>query len=480
MKKGLSFALIFALLAALLSGCAGTAAPAENRDATSIILSGGSAQITGGGAAVKDNVITISAVGTYCLSGKLDDGQVIIDTGDEKMDVTLILNGADVTCLTGPAIQVNKAKNVRIELAAGTENLLTSGTEADMNALDETASGAVIFSEADLDIEGEGTLSILGFINNGVTCKDDLDINGGNINVFAANNGIRGSESVEIKGGNIAVTAGNDGVKSTSAKKDGKGFVAISGGNLAVSAKGDGISAETELRIEGGVIFAAVTGTGEQQSSKAIKANAGLIISGGAVTLEAADHAVHSGAGIEICGGALTVSSAGGKAIAAHGDILISGGEISLNSKEDGLETPGGINISGGALRVISGADCLQAGEANSGRGYVSISGGELILNAGKMSVNARGGLSVTGGVLFALSGADKSLKLSECTQSLVLCSFSGAKGETVALSFDGAELMSDSAEYAYSNVLVSLPELSAGNEYSLSNGRNQINAEAK
>ena len=266
MKKFFSIVLVLACLLAL-SACGGdsptppaaseqtaaapeTAAPADS--GTAITLTGSGAEIAGGGARVQGSTVTISAVGTYTLSGKLDEGQVIVDTGDDAMDVTLILDGASITNSTGPAIQILQARNLRLQLRG--ENRLQSGARTDMASFDGTASGAALFSEDDLDIEGEGSLEVLGYLNNGITCKDDLDINSGVITVTAANNGIRGSESVEIKGGTVTVASGNDGVKASSAKKEGKGYVDVKGGTLNIVSEGDGISAASDLILSGGSV----------------------------------------------------------------------------------------------------------------------------------------------------------------------------------------------------------------------------------
>lgn len=480
MKKKIALLLTLALFTTLLSACSGSSEESTASGSTIISLTGDSARITGGGASVRDNIITISAVGTYTLSGKLDNGQLVIDTGEDAMDVTLVLDGADITNLSDSAIYVKQAASVRIQLAEGSENLLTSGTPSDLESFDENSSGAAIYSEDDVDIEGEGSLSILGYINNGITCKDDLDINGGTISVLAANNGLRGSESVEIKGGDIAITAGNDGVKSSSADKEGKGYVTVSGGNLVISAQGDGVSAETELSIEGGIVYVSATGDPALVSSKAIKANTGLAISGGILTLESVDHGIHSDAGISISGGTISVSSQAGKAIAAHGDILISGGEMQLQAiDDDGIETPGNIVINGGTIELMSGKDGLQAGEANSGLGTIDISGGDISLSAGKRSINARGRFALSGGRVFAVD-RELIISLPLDGQSYIYTSVAGAAGETVIISVDGAELMSVEPARAYENVFFSSPQLSPGATCTVSVGLNQVQATAQ
>ena len=267
MKRLISILLLAAVLLTL-TACGTTKAqtpaaeqPAEAPEtaavedsATVIALGGSGADISGGGAKAQDGTVTISAVGIYTLSGKLE-GQVVVDTGDDAMNVTLVLDGADISNSAGPALLIRQAKNLHLQLKG--ENRLCSGTRADLAKYDGTASGAALFSEDDLDIEGEGSLEILGYLNNGITCKDDLDINSGTIAVTAANNGIRASESVEIKAGSITVSAGNDGVKTSSAKKEGKGYVDVSGGTLRIASSGDGISAASDLTLSGGSIFVA-------------------------------------------------------------------------------------------------------------------------------------------------------------------------------------------------------------------------------
>ena len=428
MKKILVITMLAAL--ALLSGCAGNAASTAEQSGTLITLSGSGADINGGGASAKGSSIVISAAGTYTVTGKLDDGQIVVDTGDEPMNVTLILDNAEICSLTDAAIYVAQAKNTHIQLAADSENILCSGRESDMSTPAETLSGAVIYAEDDLDIDGPGALSILGYINNGITCKDDLEIKGGSISVLAANNGIRGSESVEIKGGSIAVTAGNDGVKSSSGDKEGKGYVKLSGGTLAISSQGDGVSAETQLTIEGGTITVSTQGDPETQSCKGLKANSGVDISGGSLTLTSADHAIHSETGVNISGGTLTLSSSAGKGVDANGDISFTGGTIWLYSLKKPFDTAGSVSIDGGELMAYTGSE------------------------------------KFTG---FSGSSA----------QAWLVCAISGVAGDTLTIGADGGELCRDEAQNAYKAFIFASSGLTAGNEYTLSNGRSQVTVTA-
>lgn len=68
--------------------------------------------------------MTITAAGTYRISGSLSDGALVADTADEDV-VQLILDGVDVTSSTGSAVEVVDASEVILELAEGSENMVT-------------------------------------------------------------------------------------------------------------------------------------------------------------------------------------------------------------------------------------------------------------------------------------------------------------------------------------------------------------------
>ena len=224
---------------------------ASEADGRLITLNGDSAGFHGSGIAVNGSEIILTEPGEYVVTGKLNNGRIVINTGasDEKISVTL--DGANITCLDGPAIYIIQAKKAKLYMAEGTENTVTSGTEELLATHDDSRSAAAIFAEDDLDIKGPGKLTVNGYINNGITCKDDIDLDGGTVLINAANNGIKGSESVEVNDGVITITCGNDGLKATSTKI-GKGYVEINGGSLSIYCEGNGISAASDFVMTGG------------------------------------------------------------------------------------------------------------------------------------------------------------------------------------------------------------------------------------
>lgn len=478
MKKALLFLLLAALCLPMLCGCdmsiESANAPASPDTAGEIALAGDTARSKAGGVRIDGGTVTISAPGSYSVSGTLDNGQIIIDTGEDAGKVNLILNGADITCLTGPALWVRQAKKLDLVIADGSENSLTSGRPEDLEHFDPASSGGAVYAEDDLDIEcdGKGRLDIFGYLNSGIVCKDDLEIKCGEaaLNILCAYNGVKGSESVTVSGGVITVDAGHDGIKASSADKDGKGFVSVSGGVLDVKAAGDGISAETALNISGGVIGVVTSGDPDTASCKALKAKTSMNVTGGVITLNSADHAVHSAGGLAVSGGVFEIVSAG-KGFAAHGDILLRGGDFVLNTADDGVETDGSVAVSGGTLTIVSGADGVKAGAKNSGVGGIALDGGNILITACGDSFDAQSELTVRGATVLAL-GSSKRLKgFSESsTQGFVQYEIGGGAGSTVT-----AEQSSLEAKYPYNLILYSAPTLTRGSELSLLSGGTDV-----
>ena len=435
MKKRAIFALC--LLAMLLCACGQTRqSPSETPEptaeadsATQISLQGETASVKGGGASVSGGTVSIGAVGEYRVSGTLSAGQIVVDTGEDAMDVTLILDGADVTCPSGPAILVKQAKNVHLVLAPGSENRVTSGVREDLNTYNESRSGAAIFSEDDLTIEGEGQLAVSGYLNNGITCKDDLKLKGGTVNVTAANNGLRASESISISGGTVNVTAANDGVKTSSDVKEGKGYIDISGGSLTVRSGGDSLDAVTELRVSGGSIR-----TESRQELEAVSSRKGL----------------------------------------KAGTLLsISGGSLEIHSDGDGLHCDGDVSVTGGSLLIVASTG-VQSGVKDSGRGDILLSGGKLLISAGKRALKAEGSARVTTELL-ALGTSDKQTAPDTEGQAFVFAALEGMAGETLQIAGESFDL-----PQRFSWLFYTAPSLSAGQPLSFQLGQQQYSVEAK
>ena len=490
MKKTLSFLLLCALLLGL-TACADPVigqtqenAPVQ-ADASAvpeavIRLEGDSASYPGGGVAISGSVITIGAPGSYTLRGTLNDGRIIVDLKENPGKVSLYLDGADISCLTDSALYLVQANELNLILVEGSQNRLVSGTEADIASYDATRHGAAIYAEDDLDIQGTGSLTVLGYLNNGITCKDDLKLKGGRLLVYAVNHGVRASESVTMTGGTVDIEAGGDGLKSSSAKKADKGFVQIEDGVLTVVSGGDGISAETELRILGGSITVTAEGDLSTVSCKGLKGKTGVTISGGSISVTADDHALRSQAALTVSGGMLQLRSRQGKGLSAETELLISGGSLTVSAADDGLSSADTVRITGGEVLVESGADGIQGGKKSTGFtaavGTVSLEGGRTFISAFNKPVDAKASFQLLGGTLFAC-GNGKQPTLDSASTPYLVYSLQGHAGEELII--DASDSLTMTAAYGYSFVLCADSAITEGQRCTLHAGSQTLETSA-
>ena len=335
---------------------------------------------------IDGQTVSIPPAGTFQIAGTLGDGALIVESA-ENAKITLVLGGVSIKNSTGAAIQISTADDVTIELAEGTTNVLQSGEEVDIAAATESkeASGGALQSKADLKIKGKGSLTVLGYLNNGIHCTKDLKIKNGNISVTALGHGIKGKNSVTVSGGTVTVTSGKDGITSDETENEEKGFVTIEDGEIIITSVGDGVSAETTLTVTGDVI-SIISGGGSanaQQktdnmrdwwdfdnsasddnsaSCKGLKAGKALVISGGSITIDAQDDALHT-----------------------DGDMTISGGECILSTGDDGAHAALSLTVLDGKITVLTSYEGLEANQ-------ITLADGELDITASDDGINANGG----------------------------------------------------------------------------------------
>lgn len=352
----------------------------------SITLSPDGSTSTDASVRIDGQTVTVTKAGTYQIAGTLGDGALIVES-TENAKITLVLGGVSIKNSTGAAIQIATADDVTIELAEGTTNVLQSGEEVDIATATESeeASGGALQSKADLKIKGKGSLTVLGYLNNGIHCTKDLKIKNGNISVTALGHGIKGKNSVTVSGGTVTVTSGKDGITSDETEHEEKGFVTIEDGEIIITSACDGVSAETTLTVTGGVI-SIISGGGsanaqqktdnmrgwwdfdnsasddDSVSCKGLKAGKAMMISGGSITIDAQDDALHT-----------------------DGDMTISGGECILSTGDDGAHAALSLTVLDGKITVLTSYEGLEANQ-------ITLAGGELDITASDDGINANGG----------------------------------------------------------------------------------------
>lgn len=476
-RAGLHRALAATMAAALLAGCgtsaasgagtgAGTAAAASTAakatDATTVAealagnveveagdtsydesatvdvtLSGSSATADTDAVTSEAGTVTITAAGTYRLTGELT-GQLVVDsTGDGV--VRLVLDDATITSETTSAINVVDAASVVVVLAEGSDNTLTdSSVYSDTS--DEAPTGA-LYSTADLTIGGTGSLTVTGNTNNGIVGKDGLVITGGTIEVASVDDGIIGKDYLVISDGKVTVDALGDGLKSDNTTDPGAGFILIEGGAVTVTSQDDAIKG-IQVLVSGGTIN--VPGSIEAMEGSVI------LIDGGDIELHSADDGVNVASSDD---SASTDGVAGSPA----------GGEMAV---DDSLS----LVINGGTLQVWSSGDGLDS------NGHAAITGGHIIVYGpttdGNGSLDVNGTFEVSGGTLMATGSAG--MMVAPSSDSLqgwiatALTATAAADSEVVISDENGDEVAVYTVQKEFASVIFSSADIDSGAAYTV------------
>lgn len=344
------------LAIALIAGPLQT--PAVAQATVPITLTGASATSPSADVTIAGRAVTITAPGTYEITGTLNDGYLNVDTSASGI-VNLILNGAAITNSSNSPLQVTDADEVVITLAAGTTSRLTDAATYVYPDPSTDEPNAALFSRADLRITGSGALTVRGNAYDGITSKDGLVIDSGTITVNAVDDGIRGKDYLDITGGNLDVTAGGDGIRSDDTEAD-RGRLTITNGTVRVNAGDDAIKGENTVAISGGTVT--VTNSYEAIESRQVT------ISGGTVNVTARDDAINA-----------VEDGYGDFDVAPNAFVRFTGGTTIVSSSIDGIDSNGTVTFAGGTV-VVSGPSSGSPGEgAIDSNGAVHFTGGTML-----------------------------------------------------------------------------------------------------
>lgn len=390
--------------------------------AVRIALQGSSITASGTGVTIAGNKATITAPGTYNISGSLTDGQIIVDATSKGL-VQLVLNGAEIRSSTSSPIYVANTEKTVIILADNTRNSVADA-KTYLLAAGEDEPNAAIFSKGDLSIFGNGSLTVEGNFNDGIASKDGLVIASGTLSIKSVDDGIRGKDYLVVRNGAITISAQGDGLKSDDAEDAARGFVSIDNGTLIITAGGDAIEAQTDIAIANGR-FALKAGGGSTSriatdvSAKGIKAVTNLKIDGGNFSIDSADDAIHSNNSIMINGGVFAIAT-GDDGVHAELNLQVNAGTINITKSYEGLESEN-ITINGGEIHVVSSDDGLNgagggtASGATQGPGGVPpgrggfppagnyrlyINGGYIVIESGGDGMDINGSIEMTNGTV--------------------------------------------------------------------------------
>ncbi|CAM3897864.1 carbohydrate-binding domain-containing protein [Nocardioides zeicaulis] len=406
--------------------------------ATPVTLHGTSATADSDAVTPSDGTVTISAAGTYVLSGELT-GQVVVDSAGDGV-VRLVLDDATITSEVSAAIAVTDAESVVVVLADGSDNALTDATTyADTS--DDAPTGA-LWSSADLTVGGSGSLTVTGTSNNGIVGKDGLVITGGTIDVTSVDDGIIGKDYLVLTDGTVTVDAAGDTFKATNTDDAGTGFVLVEGGELAVSSQDDGIKG-TQVLVSGGTVL--VSGSTEALEGSLV------VIDGGDLELHSADDGVN-------------VASSDDSA-STDGQAGQTGGGMGGGAEADGSLH---LYVNGGTLEVWASGDGLDS------NGDATITGGDITVYGpttdGNGALDVNGTFDVSGGTLVATGSAGMMVAPSTDSDqawiAAALDSTAAAGTEVVVTDEDGTEVASYTPEKDYASIVWSSADLEQGATY--------------
>lgn len=474
----------------------------------------------------------IKSGGVYSFSGTLSNGQIIVEAKDE--DVTIILDGVNITCQNSSPIYVKKAKKVIINVKENSINTLIDSTKYDVSSDDEP--NGTIFSTSDLIINGSGKLFITSNYQDAIVSKDGLKIINTNIDIKSVDDGIRGKDYVVLSNANINLEVDGNGIKSTNDTDNSLGYIIIDGGNIIINAGLDGIQAETNMQINNGNLNI-TTGGGSSnasinndwgkwhtdnttsESAKALKAGLSILINNGTATINSSDDAIHSNGSIVINNGSFEISS-GDDGIHADNGISINNGIINITKSYEGIEGTI-INIAGGTINVVASDDGMNvaggvdsssqhrpganefvtnsenkltitggniivkaSGDGLDSNGDIEMSNGNVLVygptNSGNGALDYNGKFTITGGVLVASGSSGMAQSVSSTsTQNTVMVTFNAVQpsNSVVTINDSNGTILTFNSIKTYQTIVVSTPKLVKNNSYNIYVDNNLIDS---
>lgn len=253
-----------------------------------------------------------------------------------------------------------------------------------------------------------------------------------------------------------------------------------SGNSSKKSYSTKGIKAESEINISGAAINISSTDDGIHANSDSGVLETGedgkgiISISGGTITISTGDDGIHADKELNITDGYINVltSYEGLEAIT----INISGGQSFIYAADDGINACTGdgtstplINITGGYIDVTTGSGDTDAIDSN---GSYTQSGGMVLVKGGSSSgqvsgsIDVDGNITITGGTCIALGGICETPVNS--VNAYVFSSVSFNAGSYSVKDSSGNEIISFTLNNSYSNGWICTSALTTNTEYTL------------
>lgn len=289
-------------------------------------------------------------------------------------------------------------------------------------------------------------------------------------------------------GGNMGGMDGQNGGNKAGGDRPGMpGDFNESGNSSGQSYSTKGIKAESEINISGFTINISSTDDGIHANSDSGVLETGedgkgtIVINGGSITISSGDDGMHADKQLDVNDGYINVvtSYEGLEAMT----INLNGGKIYVYATDDGINACTGdgktspiVNITGGYIDVTTASGDTDGIDSNGN--YVQI-GGFVLVKGGSSSGNVSGSIDVdgtvtiTGGTCIALGGVCETPVNS--ANAYVLSSVSFSSGSYSLKDASGNEVISFTVDGSFSNGWICSDTLTTGTSYTLYRGSDSI-----
>ena len=467
---------------------------------------------------------------------ELSNGGTYEAMDDSNID-SVIFSKSDLT--------LNGSGSLKVTAKAGhgivsKDDLVITGGTYDLTAADQGLSGKDSIRILDGDFIITSGKDALHAENEGDEEKGVVYIAGGTFNLTSSGDGISASGDLTLLDGTYTITAGGGSENGEDHQEEGPGGQGGPGnpGGMAPSGeqpKGDSSdmadgTSQTDDNIEppsdgqqppSGQMMQRMDKSDEQTndeaaepaaasdenttdetekaetseettSTKGIKANGSLVISGGTYTIDAADDGMHSNSDMTINDGAITIAS-GDDGMHADGQVTVKNGTIHISESYEGIEGNENVLIAGGKITLTSSDDGLNGntiaisgghteidaeGDGIDSNGTFTVSGGETYVSGptgdGDGALDYETDAVITGGILVAAGSSGMAANFGEnSTQGSILLNTDSQEAGTdiVLTDTSGRELLSWQASKKYASIVVSCPEIVQGESYTVKAG---------
>lgn len=422
------------------------------------------------------NIIAISAKGdgiktsNSSISNKGNQKGIVTITGG-NIDIYAACDGIDAAY----GVDISGDGNLNIytdTYSEYSEEVTTSGSSSGTSSGSNSSTNKTASANTVSYVATSDTISNAPGGNMGGSTPPDM--NGGN--------------APDMSNGNAPDMSGGSGGNKTGGDRPGMpGDFNESGNSSGQSYSTKGIKAESEINISGFTINICSTDDGIHANSDSGVLETGedgkgtIVINGGTITISSGDDGMHADKQLDVNDGYINIvtSYEGLEAMT----INLNGSKIYVYATDDGINACTGdgktspiVNVTGGYIDVTTASGDTDGIDSNGNYvqtgGFVLVKGGSSSGNVSG-SIDVDGTVTITGGTCVALGGVCETPINS--VNAYVLSSVSFSSGSYSLKDASGNEVISFTVDSTFSNGWICSDTLTTGTSYTLYRGSDSI-----